>query len=194
MIMIRPSTLATCCIALLGAHATTAAAEPVPPATQLAQPHSGQVREVIVIIKTHFDIGYTHRVKEIVHHYRTDMIDQAMNIMDQSKNLPPEQQFAWTLPGWPMTKITEDWPGQTPERKQRIMQAFKDGRFVVHALPFSMHTETLELEDLARGLGCASRLASRKLADLLMHDIRRCVFEGQQGSIASCWLRRTEDC
>ena len=90
-----------------------AAKEQQPAATA---PKPSPVREVIVIIKTHFDIGYTHRVKEIVHHYRTDMIDQAMNIMDQSKNLPPEQQFAWTGPGWVMSKVLEDWDGQTPER------------------------------------------------------------------------------
>jgi len=45
-----------------------------------------------------------------------------------------------------------DWPGQTPERKQRIAQALRDGRFVVHGLPFTTHTELLEPEDLVRGL------------------------------------------
>ncbi|MEI6784186.1 MAG: hypothetical protein WCQ21_25115 [Verrucomicrobiota bacterium] len=159
--MIRPSTLATCCIALLGAHATTAAAEPVPPATQLAQPHSGQVREVIVIIKTHFDIGYTHRVKEIVHHYRTDMIDQAMNIMDQSKNLPPEQQFAWTGPGWVMSKVLEDWAGQTPARRQRLDDYVKAGKFQFHALPFTLESDACEPEEMARGFGFTSDLCRK---------------------------------
>jgi len=50
-----------------------------------AAPKPSPVREVIVIIKTHFDIGYTHRVREIVHHYRTDMIDKAMDIMRQER-------------------------------------------------------------------------------------------------------------
>jgi alpha-mannosidase len=90
--------------------------EPQPAA---AAPKPSPVREVIVIIKTHFDIGYTHRVREIVRHYRTDMIDRAMDIMDQSKRLPPEHQFAWTGPGWVMSKVLEDWDGQTPTRRQR---------------------------------------------------------------------------
>jgi hypothetical protein len=51
-----------------------------------------------------------------------------------------------------MHRILEDWPGQTPDRKQRILDAFKSGRFVVHALPFTTHTELLELEDLVHGL------------------------------------------
>ncbi len=120
---------------------------------------SADVREVVVVFKTHFDIGYTDMAANIVQRYRTTMIDQALKVVDESRGLPPEQQFVWTIPGWPMHKILEDWPGQTAERKQQIMQAFKDGRFVVHALPFTTHTELLEPEDLVRGLGFSSRLS-----------------------------------
>jgi len=102
---------------------------------------TSKVDEVIVVIKTHFDIGYTHRVKEIVHHYRTEMIDRAMDIMDQSKNLPPEQRFAWTGPGWVMSKVLEDWDGQTPARRQRLNDYVKAGRFQFHALTFSREPE-----------------------------------------------------
>ncbi|MCR4413093.1 MAG: hypothetical protein NUV77_11795, partial [Thermoguttaceae bacterium] len=65
----------------------------------------------------------------------------------------------WTIPGWPLAKIAEDWPGQSPTRKARVQKAFGEGRFVVHALPFTTHTETLDLEDLVRGLGYSSRLS-----------------------------------
>jgi alpha-mannosidase len=120
---------------------------------------AAEVREVIVTFKTHFDIGYTDLASNVVQRYRTTMIDQALKVVDQNRGLPPEQQFVWTIPGWPLHKILEDWPGQTPERKQQILQAFKDGRFVVHGLPFTMHTELLEPEDLVRGLGFASGLS-----------------------------------
>jgi hypothetical protein len=120
---------------------------------------AAEVREVIVTFKTHFDIGYTDLASNVVQRYRTTMIDQALNVVDQNRDLPPEQQFVWTIPGWPMSKILADWEGQTPQRKQQILQAFKDGRFVVHGLPFTTHTELLEPEDLVRGLGFASRLA-----------------------------------
>ncbi|HNS20889.1 MAG TPA: glycoside hydrolase family 38 C-terminal domain-containing protein [Sedimentisphaerales bacterium] len=117
-----------------------------------------EVREVIITFKTHFDIGYTDLASNVVQRYRTTMIDQALRVVDQNRGLPPEQQFVWTIPGWPMAKILEDWDGQTAERKQQILLAFKDGRFVVHGLPFTTHTELLEPEDLVRGLGFASRL------------------------------------
>ncbi len=128
-------------------------------AGQGGAPSTPGVLEVVIVFKTHFDIGYTDMASNIVERYRTTMIDQALKVVDQNRDLPPQLQFAWTIPGWPMRKITEDWEGGAPEREQRILQAFKDGRFVVHALPFSTHTELLEPEDLVRGMVFASRIS-----------------------------------
>ncbi|MCE5268950.1 MAG: hypothetical protein LLG00_13815 [Planctomycetaceae bacterium] len=116
------------------------------------------VKDVIVVFKTHFDIGYTAMARDVVQQYRTTMIDRALAACDQSRDMPPEQRFTWTLPGWPMKAILDDWQGQTPERKRRLLQAFQDGRFVVHAVPFTVHTELLETEDLVRGLDYSSSL------------------------------------
>ncbi len=124
-------------------------------------PDYSHIKEVIVVIKTHFDIGYTHRVREIVHHYRTDMIDRAMNIMDQSKSLPPAQQFAWTGPGWVMSKVLEDWDGQTPARRQRLDEYVKAGKFRFHALPFTLESDACEPEEMARGFIFAFRLCRK---------------------------------
>lgn len=132
--------LAVLCAAILPAHG------------------AGRVTQVVVVFKTHFDIGYTDMASNIVTKYRTTMIDKALDVVDQNRKLPASQQFAWTVPGWPLHKILEDWPGQTPDRKHRIEDAFKSGRFVVHALPFTTHTELLEPEDLVRGLGYSAQL------------------------------------
>ncbi len=109
--------------------------------------------------KTHFDLGYTHRIKELIPHYRTGMIDQAMDIMDQCKDLPPDQQFAWTAPGWVMAKVLEDWPGQTAERKRRLNGFLSDGKFRIHALPFTLESDACEPEEMARGFSFSSKLA-----------------------------------
>src|SRR5512142_1608966 len=92
---------------------------------------AAEVREVVVTFKTHFDIGYTDLTSNVVQRYRTTMIDQALKVVEQNRSLAPQQQFVWTIPGWPMSKILADWPGQTFDRRQQIVQAFKDGRFVV---------------------------------------------------------------
>jgi len=116
-----------------------------------------RLRRLIVAYKTHFDIGYTDLVRNVVERYRTSMIDSALDLVDQSRAMPPAQRFAWTVPGWPMSQIL--WDGQTPERRRRVEQAYREGRIVTHALPFTTHTESLEIEDLVRGMGFSSRLA-----------------------------------
>ncbi len=119
------------------------------------------VQEIVVVFKSHFDIGYTHLASEVVHGYQTTAIDNALKVVDANKSLPPAEQFVWTIPGWPMKKIMEDWQGQTVERKSKIEQAFQDGRFAVHALPFTMQTEMQAPEALVRGLEFSSAIARK---------------------------------
>lgn len=134
-----------------------------------AVPGRPRVEEVIVVFKTHFDIGYTALAREVVDRYRTSMIDQALDVCDRSAALPNEKQFVWTVPGWPMTQIL--WPGQTAQRRERLEAAVRSGRLVWHALPGSLHTESLDLEDLVRGLGFSSQL-SRQFGQPLALDAK----------------------
>ncbi len=126
-----------------------------------AQSAGSNVREVIVVCKTHFDIGYTQRVEDIVNFYRTDMIDKAFGLMETMDDRPVEQRFAWTLPGWVAWKTQENFPGQSAERREKMNEAFRTGKIIVHALPFTMETDACEMEELVRGLGFASRLARK---------------------------------
>ena len=124
-----------------------------------AAQEKSNVEEIIIVYKSHVDIGYTRLASEVIEGYRTTTIDKALDVVDKNKNLPAEQQFVWTIPGWPMKKILEDWEGQTPERRQRIKDAFKNGRFAVHALPFTIQIELMEPEGMVRSLGYSSELA-----------------------------------
>ena len=126
--------------------------------------HGPGLQEVIVVFKTHFDIGYTDLASNVVEYYRTTMIDRALEVCDRSEALPLEQRFVWTMSGWPLTQIL--WDGQVPERRARVLKAYKEGRFVNHALAFTTHTESLELEELVRGFGFSSRLARSADLDL----------------------------
>ncbi|MBN8460039.1 MAG: hypothetical protein J0M04_19605 [Verrucomicrobia bacterium] len=120
---------------------------------------AAEVERFILVYKTHFDIGYTQLARDVVQSYRTTMIDQALKVVDDNANLPRDQQFVWTIPGWPMKEILADWPGQSTERKQRITRAFQSGRFAVHALPFTVHTDVMDSEELTRGFIHSSQLA-----------------------------------
>jgi alpha-mannosidase len=147
-------------------------------ATALGQGSSPwpKLEEVVVVSKTHFDIGYTDLASKVVDRYRTTMADQALKLVEQSRSLPPDQQFSWTLAGWPMAQIL--WPGQAPERRERFLAAMRGGRLVPHALAFTTHTESLDLEDLTRGLQYSVEMArlggqppptAAKMTDVMSH-------------------------
>ncbi len=117
---------------------------------------SKNLETVIIVYKTHFDIGYSETVQQVVHDYRTSMCDKVLEAIDKNKNQPKDKQFVWTVSGWPMKQIL--WEGQSPDRKQKIEQAIRDGNLAIHAFPFTMHTETSDPEDLVRSLNISSTL------------------------------------
>jgi hypothetical protein len=115
------------------------------------------LQTVIIVYKTHFDIGYTSSAKEVVHDYRTEMTDRLLDAIEENQQQPKEAQFVWTLSGYPMQQIL--WEGQPPDRRESIQQAIRAGNIAIHGLAGSLHTETAGLEDLVRGgLGISSRL------------------------------------
>ena len=116
-----------------------------------------KVEHVWVVFKTHLDIGYTDTIAEVLRKYRDPMMENALRVVEASRDLPPEQRFSWTLAGWPLAYVLG--PEQDPARRVRIGQAVREGAIAFHALPFTTHTETQDLEDLVRGLGYSSRLA-----------------------------------
>lgn len=114
-----------------------------------------QVEEIVIVFKMHFDIGYTDWSESILQKYATSMIDETLHSVDVTRSLPREEQFVWTLPGWPMKYMAENVSG---ERKAQLETALADGRFRVHALPFTYETEASDLETLVRGMSYSSAL------------------------------------
>ncbi len=117
------------------------------------------VEDIWVVFKTHLDIGYTDRIEGVLKKYRVNMMEGALKVVEASRESPPEKRFAWTLAGWPLTYVLG--PEQDPDRRTRIEQAVREGAIAFHALPFTLHSETDDLEDLVRGLGFSTRLSAK---------------------------------
>lgn len=117
--------------------------------------NSGKLNEIIVVFKMHFDIGYTDLAESVLHKYTTSMIDETLSSLKATSNLPKSEQFVWTIPGWPMKYILEN---STPARKDGMEKALKDGRFRLHALPFTIETESSDLENLVRNLEYSTQI------------------------------------
>ncbi len=139
---------------------------------------SGDQMHFVLVMKSHFDIGYSALARDVVHEYRTTMIDRALETMERNAKMAgPGEQFVWTIPGWPMEAIL--WDGQNPTRRKRIEQALKRGNLVMQALPFTLETATADVETLARSFIHSSRMARRyglplpndaKMTDVPGHD------------------------
>ena len=119
------------------------------------------LQEVVVVVKTHYDIGYTRPAKDVVQYYRTEMIDRAVGAMEKNKSAPEDQRYSFTMPGWVLHKVLDDWQGQTPERKAKLDEFVKSGRFRYHAMPFTLESDACEPEEMARGLEFASDISRR---------------------------------
>ncbi|MGK9119397.1 glycoside hydrolase family 38 C-terminal domain-containing protein [Olivibacter jilunii] len=123
-----------------------------------ARQQDTSVKEIIIVFKTHFDIGYTDYAGAVVKQYSTSMMENAFNIIEENKNLAPEKQFVWTVPGWPMSQMINQ---SLPHMRPKVEDAIVDGRFVIHALPFNIQTESSDPEMLVRGMGISSAISRR---------------------------------
>jgi len=123
----------------------------------LSRPTTAQpkVKEVIVVFKTHFDIGYTDWADNVVYNYSHTTITNALDLIEKSKQFTKDKQFKWTISGWPLTQMLSK---SEPEVKPRIKQAIRDGNLIVQAMPLSFETEALDLEPLVRSLSYSSKI------------------------------------
>ena len=137
-----------------------------------------KVTDVWVVFKTHFDLGFTDLPENVFARYRGEMMDKALSVIEKNATLPKNQHFAWTVPGWPLYAQILG-PQQDPGRKKRIEKAVREGSIVPHGLAFTTHTESLDYEDLVRGLGYSSKVArtygqplpiSAKMTDVPSHS------------------------
>ena len=97
---------------------------------------SSEPMHFVIVSKTHFDIGYSALARDVIHEYRTTMIDRALATIEQNAKVAgPDEGYVWTVPGWPMRTIL--WDGQNPQRRKRVEAALTqekpgDARAAVH--------------------------------------------------------------
>jgi hypothetical protein len=48
------------------------------------------IENVIIVYKTHFDIGYSETVQQVLHDYRTSMCDKVLEAIDKNRFQPKD--------------------------------------------------------------------------------------------------------
>ena len=128
-------------------------------------------KEVLVIFKTHLDIGFTDYAENVYKRYLTEYIPNAIKVGYELKDT--DTPFVWTVGSWLI------WQALKNDSDGRVEQAVKDGILRWHALPFTTHTELMNSTLFEYGVSLSKKLDERfgvktigaKMTDVPGHTI-----------------------
>ncbi len=116
------------------------------------------VRAVHVIFKTHLDIGFTDFSRTVVENYFTDFIPRAIEVARTLRERDNGDRFIWTTGSWLVYEFLER--ANAVERKQ-LEDAIVAGDIVWHGLPFTTHSELMDVSLFRYGLSISQSLDRR---------------------------------
>ena len=126
------------------------------------------MKKVIVVSKTHLDLGFTDYAENIRRKYIDTFIPEAIDLAE-SVNKDGEKYFVWTTGSWIIKEALQD-----EKCRAKLTKALKQGNIVPHAMPFTTHTELLDVDTLDFGLSMVDdldKLRGRKTVAAKMTDV-----------------------
>lgn len=110
-------------------------------------------KEVLVIFKTHLDIGFTDYANNILQKYLKEYIPNAIRVGYELKDT--DTPFVWTVGSWLI------WQALGHDTEGVVERAVRDGILRWHALPFTTHTELMGETLFEYGLSLSQKLDER---------------------------------
>ena len=107
-------------------------------------------KDVLVLFKTHLDIGFTDFSKNIIDKYLYKSIPKAIEVGNELKGTKTE--FVWTLGAWMVNEALKH------DESGVVDKAIRDGIIAWHALPFTTHTELMSAKLFEETLKISQRL------------------------------------
>lgn len=118
-----------------------------------------QPPEVVhLVFKTHLDIGFTDFARNVVERYFDDFIPRAIALAEELRRSGDDVGFRWTTGAWLIYEYLER---ASPSDRERMERAVAAGDIVWHGLPFTTHSELMDADLFAFGLGLSQRLDRR---------------------------------
>ncbi|MGN0532325.1 MAG: DUF5054 domain-containing protein [Eubacterium sp.] len=128
------------------------------------------MKKVIVVSKTHLDLGFTDYAENIRKKYIDSFIPGAIDLAKQV-NTESKKSFVWTTGSWILKEALENG---TEEQRESLVNAIKAGNIVAHGYPFTTHTELLDWDTLDYGLSIVDmidEIRGRKTVCAKMTDV-----------------------
>ena len=128
------------------------------------------MKKVIVVSKTHLDLGFTDYAENIRQKYINGFIPGAIELANKV-NTKDEKNFVWTTGSWILKEALKESEGK---EKEALINALKNGSIAPHALPFTTHTELFDEDTYEYGLSIVDELdkiRGRKTTAAKMTDV-----------------------
>jgi hypothetical protein len=116
------------------------------------------LRKIVVVFKTHFDLGFTDLPDRVMQLYTGKMFGAVREVMEATAGEPEGLRYSWTLPAWPLRFLLHD-ESVPEETRLAARKLVEEGRLNWHAWPFTTHTAFCALEELVRGLHISRSLS-----------------------------------
>jgi len=115
------------------------------------------IRKVVLVFKTHFDLGFTDMAETVLSQYSGKMLDDVLCACEDTRQMG-ELSLVWTVPAMPLCEMLSRAAGDKLERLTELVRA---GRITWHALPFTSHFDFCGIEDYIEGMRYSRELAAR---------------------------------
>lgn len=129
------------------------------------------INKVLVIFKTHLDIGFTDFSKNVVDRYMNNFIPNAVKIAKELREADKGARLVWTTGSW---LISEYLRTHTGKEAEDVRNGIINGDICWHGLPFTTHTELMSKELFCYGLSLCRQLDnefSKKTIAAKMTDV-----------------------
>ncbi len=117
-----------------------------------------EVRRVLIVSKTHLDVGFTDLAALVRRRYLDDFFPRAMAVAAELRQRGGPERLRWTTGSWILDEALE---AARPSERRQLDDAIEAGDLCWHALPFTLHTEYCDRSLVEHGLSIAARLDDR---------------------------------
>ena len=115
-----------------------------------------EIKKVLIIFKTHLDIGFTDLAKNVKQKYFDVFIPSALKTAADLKQMHSDVSFKWTTGSWLISEYLREFNGT--EKGEQLKKAIKNGDICWHALPCTTHTEIMTKALFEYGLSLSKNL------------------------------------
>lgn len=113
------------------------------------------IKKILVVFKTHLDIGFTDFAENVTEKYMNEFIPGAMKVAKELREAGGEARFKWTTGSW---LIYEYLMRKSEKECAELGEAIRNGDICWHGLSCTTHTEIMDKELFQYGLSLSQRL------------------------------------